>query len=169
MKISSLSYALICLLVVACGGGEEDDPDLIKVGAIFDLTGPTSDVGSLFAEGLQDYVRWTNEQGGIEGRPVELVFQDYGYKIDVAEQLYSQFVQEGVVAFMGWGTGDTEALRGRVAQDKMPPSLQRRTRMSSEIRRRRPTTFSSVRATATSSPSFSTGSRRPTKGTARPR
>lgn len=120
MKISSLSYALICLLVVACGGGGEDDPDLIKVGAIFDLTGPTSDVGSLFAEGLQDYVRWTNEQGGIEGRPVELVFQDYGYKVDVAEQLYSQFVQEGVVAFMGWGTGDTEALRGRVAQDKMP-------------------------------------------------
>ncbi|MEE2777675.1 MAG: ABC transporter substrate-binding protein [Acidobacteriota bacterium] len=110
--------------LVACGGGGDAEVDdgtgAIKVGAIFDLTGPTSDVGTTFSEGLRDYVEWVNAKGGLEGRQVDLIFQDYQYKVDVAEQLYSQFVQEGVVAFMGWGTGDTEALRGRIADDKIP-------------------------------------------------
>jgi branched-chain amino acid transport system substrate-binding protein len=113
------------MLAIACGGGSDaggggaaDAP--IKIGAIFDLTGATSDVGTTYSEGLRAYVDWLNSKGGLENRQVDLVFQDYGYKVDLAEQLYSQFVQEGVVAFMGWGTGDTEALRGRVAEDKIP-------------------------------------------------
>lgn len=115
--IATLSIAFL----VSCGAGEPAvEDDVIKVGAIFDLTGPTSDVGTTFSEGIRDYVAWINQQGGIEGRRVDLVFQDYGYKVDQAEQLYSQFVQEGVVAFMGWGTGDTEALRGRIASDAIP-------------------------------------------------
>ena len=69
---------------------------------------------------MRGFVDWINLQGGIEGRPVELIYQDYAYQVDRAEQLYSQFVAEGVVAFMGWGTGDTEALRLRVAEDEIP-------------------------------------------------
>ena len=120
MKNATSLFGSILMLLAACGGGEQAEDDTIKIGAIFDLTGPTSDIGPMFAEGIQDYVVWANQQGGIEGRPVELVFQDYQYNVGIAEQLYSQFVQEGVVAFMGWGTGDTEALRGRIADDKIP-------------------------------------------------
>jgi branched-chain amino acid transport system substrate-binding protein len=93
----------------------------IKVGAIFDLTGPTSDVGTPYSQGIVDYVKWLNDNGGLDGHTVNLISQDYQYKVDQAEQLYSQFVnQENVVAFMGWGTGDTEALRSRIAADKIP-------------------------------------------------
>ncbi|MFN3742329.1 MAG: ABC transporter substrate-binding protein [Anaerolineales bacterium] len=92
----------------------------IKVGAIFDLTGPTADVGTPYAEGVKGFVEWLNSRGGVEGHPIELISADYAYKVDQAEQLYSQFVGEGVVAFMGWGTGDTEALRPRIAEDKVP-------------------------------------------------
>ena len=70
--------------------------------------------------GVRGFTDWINQQGGIEGRPVELIYQDYAYQVSRAEQLYSQFVSEGVVIFMGWGTGDTEALRARVAQDRIP-------------------------------------------------
>ncbi len=114
------------LLLSACGGGDTagDAGDAavqpIKVGAIFDLSGPTADVGTIYAEGIRGYVDWLNAKGGVYDRPVELLYQDYGYKVDVAEQLYSEFVQSGVVAFMGWGTGDTEALRGRIADDHVP-------------------------------------------------
>ena len=69
---------------------------------------------------MRDYVAWLNENGGINGRPLELISADYGYKVDIAEQLYTQYVQEGVVAFQGWGTGDTEALRSKIASDKIP-------------------------------------------------
>ena len=102
------------------GGGEEAAGEPIKIGAIFDLTGPTSDVGTPYAQGVEGYVDWLNQNGGVDGRQVELISQDYAYKVDQAEQLYSQYVDEGVVAFMGWGTGDTEALRGRIAADEIP-------------------------------------------------
>jgi branched-chain amino acid transport system substrate-binding protein len=108
------------LLLVSCGGGGGSDEE-IKVGAIFDLTGATSDVGTPYAEGVRDYVAWLNENGGIEGRQVDLVSADYAYDPAQAEQLYSQFTtQDDVVAFQGWGTGDTEALRPRIAEDEIP-------------------------------------------------
>ncbi len=118
-------YALFAALVVAamtltaCGGGGASD-ETIKVGAIHDLTGPTSDVGTPYAEGIKGYVEWRNANGGVEGRQIELISADYAYKVDQAELLYTQYVQEGVVAFQGWGTGDTEALRGKIAADKIP-------------------------------------------------
>ena len=113
---------LSLLLLAACGGGEPVDEATapIKIGAIFDLTGPTSDVGTMYAEAIRDYYDWLNERGGIGGRPVELMWNDYGYDVARAEQLYSEFVQAGAVMFMGWGTGDTEALRGRIADDRIP-------------------------------------------------
>ncbi len=109
------------LALTACGGGgEEGGPVSIKVGAIHDLTGPTSDVGTPYAEGIKGYVAWLNASGGIDGHQIELLSADYAYKVDQAEQLYTQYVQEGVVAFQGWGTGDTEALRSKIAADKIP-------------------------------------------------
>jgi branched-chain amino acid transport system substrate-binding protein len=111
------------LLTVAAGCGDSGSggaEDAIKVGAIFDLTGPTADVGTDYADGMRGFVDWINMQGGIEGRPIELIYQDYAYQVSRAEQLYSQFVGEGVVAFMGWGTGDTEALKLRIAEDEIP-------------------------------------------------
>ncbi|NNF28367.1 MAG: ABC transporter substrate-binding protein [Gemmatimonadetes bacterium] len=92
----------------------------MKFGAIFDLTGPTADVGTDYADGIRGFVEWQNARGGIEGRPIELAYQDYGYQVDRAEQLYSQYVGDGAVVFMGWGTGDTEALRLRIADDEVP-------------------------------------------------
>ncbi|MDE2982362.1 MAG: ABC transporter substrate-binding protein [Gemmatimonadota bacterium] len=115
--------AVSLVVAAACGGddGERGPADnAIKVGAIFDLTGPTADVGTDYADGMRGYADWLNIQGGIEGRPIDLIYQDYAYQIDRAEQLYSQFVSEGVVVFMGWGTGDTEALRLRVIEDEIP-------------------------------------------------
>ena len=116
-----LASCLILLpLALACGGVDSNDSNAIKIGAIFDLSGPTADVGTDYAEGIRAYVEWRNGTGGIEGRPIDLIYQDYGYDVSRAEQLYSQFVQEGVVAFMGWGTGDTEALQRRIVEDQLP-------------------------------------------------
>jgi branched-chain amino acid transport system substrate-binding protein len=92
----------------------------IKVGAIFDLSGATADVGTPFSEGIRDYVDYKNSQGGVEGHKLALTWQDYGYKVPQAEQLYQQYVSQGSKVFMGWGTGDTEALRPRVNADKIP-------------------------------------------------
>ncbi len=84
------------------------------------MTGATADVSTPYSEGVKGYVDWTNANGGVDGHPIELISADYAYKVDQAEQLYTQYVSEEVVAFMGWGTGDTEALRTKVAEDMIP-------------------------------------------------
>ncbi|MGH8905691.1 MAG: ABC transporter substrate-binding protein [Egibacteraceae bacterium] len=116
--------ALVALLAVACGGGQasrgEAGGDPIVIGAVFDLSGPTADIGTPYSQGVRDYVDWRNAGGGIAGRPIDLRWQDYRYEVPVSEQLYTQFVSEGAVAFQGWGTGDTEALRARVTADEIP-------------------------------------------------
>src|SRR5512138_3635192 len=118
-KVLILAVMIASLVLAACGGAAAPK-NPIKVGAIFDLTGATADVSTPYSEGVKAYVDWINAQGGVEGHPIELTSADYAYKVDVAEQLYTQYVSEGVVAFMGWGTGDTEALRTKVAEDKIP-------------------------------------------------
>ena len=120
--LSSL-LLMLAMLLVACGGGSEsggaDSP--VKIGAIFDVTGATSDVGKPYSDGIKTFVQWKNENGGIEGRPIELISDDYGYQVPKAEELYTQYVtQDKVVAFSGWGTGDSEALKGKISEDKIP-------------------------------------------------
>lgn len=126
-RIAGAVFALATLSLgaLACGGDTASESTTIKVGAVFDLSGPTSDVGTAYANGIRGYIDWLNSEGGVtmaDGtqKTVELLYQDYAYKVDQAEQLYSRYVQQGVVAFQGWGTADTEALRGRIAEDEIP-------------------------------------------------
>lgn len=91
-----------------------------KVGVLSDLTGPTSSVGTPYAEGIKAYVAWLNENGGIGGEPVELIQVDYAYNVQQALAAYKRFTSEGIVAMQGWGTGDTEALVKFVAKDMIP-------------------------------------------------
>lgn len=123
----------LVLLIAACGGAEGDNGDAagggdgdggggdpIVLGGIFDLTGPTGDVGTPYAEGVRDFISQLNEDGGIDGREINLMSQDYQYDVALAEQLYSQYQGARAVAILGWGTADTEALRGRVSADELP-------------------------------------------------
>ena len=112
----------LTLVLAACGGDDagEAGGEPIVIGAVFDLSGPTADVGTPYSEGVLGYIDWLNDNGGIDGRPIEIKHQDYQYDVAQAETLYSQYVSEGAVAFMGWGTGDTEALRTRVTDDEIP-------------------------------------------------
>ena len=84
----TLALAFAAILSAGCGGGDAGpDDNSIKVGAIFDLTGPTADVGTDYGDGVRGFADWINARGGIEGRPIDLIFQDYGYQVDRAEQL----------------------------------------------------------------------------------
>ncbi|MGC5584538.1 ABC transporter substrate-binding protein [Ornithinimicrobium sp. W1679] len=125
------SLAALALGLSACGsddggdgggggdaGGDSGEP--ISVGMIADLTGATGDVGAPYNEGMLAYVEWRNANGGVADRELEPISNDYAYEVPQAEQLYKQYVNDGVVAIQGWGTGDTEALHTKVAADELP-------------------------------------------------
>jgi branched-chain amino acid transport system substrate-binding protein len=104
-------------------GGSEPAPAEAKdilIGVIADLTGATADVGRPYNEGMLAYVDNLNASGGIRSRKVVAMSEDYAYKVPAAEEKYKKYVQAGVVAIQGWGTGDSEALRNKVKDDELP-------------------------------------------------
>src|SRR6185295_616579 len=91
-----LAVALTGLALVAgaCGGGGGDKSasagaatkDPITIGGIFALSGPTSDAGAPYADGVKAYVDYLNTQGGgVEGHKVNFPNQDYKYEVPLAE------------------------------------------------------------------------------------
>lgn len=112
-------------LLTACGGpgvdagGDEGGKDIV-IGVIADLTGATGDVGTPYNEGMLAYVDHLNAAGGIKGRKIKALSEDYAYKVPTAEEKYKKYVSEGAVAIQGWGTGDSEALRSKVKDDELP-------------------------------------------------
>jgi len=93
----------------------------VKLGALQDLTGATSDVGKDEAMGVREAVQYYNESGAINGKKMRLFQYDYGYRIPEAITTYKRFRDYDKVAMvLGWGTGDTESLSPTINADKMP-------------------------------------------------
>jgi branched-chain amino acid transport system substrate-binding protein len=119
-----LAVGLAAGLLAGCSGGDKvagEEKQTIKIGGLFDLTGGTGDVGTPYAEGEKAYFEYIGSKGKVNGYKLELVGEDYAYKIPEAQKLYQKYKsKDKVAAVLGWGTGDTEALRQQVAADKLP-------------------------------------------------
>jgi branched-chain amino acid transport system substrate-binding protein len=111
---------LSIVLAVFLLGGVAYAQQTIKIGGIFDMTGATGDVGAPYATGARDYINYVNKQGGVNGKKIELIDTDYAYKIPQAVSAYKDMQSKGVIAILGWGTGDTEAMAPIIAKDKIP-------------------------------------------------
>jgi branched-chain amino acid transport system substrate-binding protein len=134
MKKSVLLGIVVVVVVVAAAAafllgmqqaapvsGPAPEQKVIKVGMLCDLTGPTSDVGKPICLGALDAVEWFEKNYPLpKGYKVDLVWVDFSYKVPEAQAAYNRFKALGVVAILGWGTGDTLALAPTVAQDKIP-------------------------------------------------
>jgi branched-chain amino acid transport system substrate-binding protein len=118
------TYHWFCILLLVAGltfwGCAKKEAEPIKIGGIFDITGPTSAVGKDYAQACKDAERYINENGGINGRKIQLIANDYAYKIPEAVNLYKQYKDvDKVFVIQGWGTGDTNALKAQVTKDKI--------------------------------------------------
>ena len=93
----------------------------INLGHLMDNSGATSDVGLPYGQGVNDTLAWVNQtRRGVAGRPLNVLAVDYGYQAPRAVSQYQAWSRERVVAIMGWGTADTEALTRFVTRDRTP-------------------------------------------------
>lgn len=129
MKIRNIIFifaiTIVALALFACAtpaaAPAPSSAGEIAIGSLNDLTGATSDVGKDYAVGVQEAVRYINENGGINGKSIKLSLYDYGYLVPGAITTYKRFRDsDKVAAVLGWGTNDTVALAPTVSQDKMP-------------------------------------------------
>jgi len=117
----ALSVVFVASLVLAGCSSSGSNGDVIKIGGLFDLTGATADVGKPYADGAKAYFEYVNDKGGINGKKVQLIDIDYAYAVPQALEAYKKLTQQDkVVGILGWGTGDTEAMKELIAEDKIP-------------------------------------------------
>jgi branched-chain amino acid transport system substrate-binding protein len=106
-------------LIVAAGAGGAGAADPL-VGNLVDFTGRTAQVGTPYGQAKIDAAAWVNAHGGVNGKKIDIQTFDYSYEVPRAIATYKRWKQDGAVALQGWGTADTEALVGFVAEDQIP-------------------------------------------------
>ncbi len=92
--------------------------DTITLLSLTDLSGPGASGGKPVQAGFDAYINHLNENGGIDGRQVEVVTLDTGYDPQRAVQLY-QGAKNDAAALLTYGTPTTDAIRPFAADDDM--------------------------------------------------
>ena len=92
----------------------------LLVGNLVDFSGATSVIGRVYGQAKIDAANWINDNGGINGRLIDLDTVEYSYLVPRAMAAYKKWRVQGALAVQGWGTPDTEALVGKIAEDKIP-------------------------------------------------
>jgi branched-chain amino acid transport system substrate-binding protein len=92
----------------------------IKWGIIQDLSNMTVDYGKQSAMGLIDAARYVNENGGINGKELELIVHDDKYIIEEGEKIYQRFRdEEKVFGIYVQATGTNLKIAHRAMQDEI--------------------------------------------------
>lgn len=117
-KMLALFVFFITIFISSCS--KKTELKEIPIGGVFDRSGVTQEIGNCYADGVEDYIRYVNENGGIHGIPLKIYAKDCEYKISKAYSWYEELKKKKVLAIIGWGTGDTEALGPKINADKIP-------------------------------------------------
>jgi branched-chain amino acid transport system substrate-binding protein len=130
-----VAAAALVMVAVACGddddegadapeeGAEDEAPsgDPIRVGALTSLNGPFTPWGLQVRDGMQLAVDEINADGGVDGRPLELVVVDDQSDPDEGTSGLERLVEDEVVAIGGTISSDVGLATARVAEELETP------------------------------------------------
>ncbi|HMK36676.1 MAG TPA: ABC transporter substrate-binding protein [Desulfomonilaceae bacterium] len=114
--IVGVALALVLGFIAGYAGAADE----VKWGVLIDLSGPTSDWGKTQTKGQLDAARWINENGGINGKKLELVVIDDAYNVPKGVAGYNRLIEsEKVLGVYIQSTGTTLTLAKKIAEDKI--------------------------------------------------
>ncbi|HEX8155992.1 MAG TPA: ABC transporter substrate-binding protein, partial [Solirubrobacteraceae bacterium] len=82
---AAISAVVLAVGATACGSDDQKSAgggaakQTVKVGGLFDLSGPTADVSTPYSEGIKGFVTSWNDKG--DGPTIELSSVDYKYDV----------------------------------------------------------------------------------------
>jgi len=121
VKLIALVAAILFLFAgsVSLVSAQQKKP--IKFIMLTDLTGPVHAQVAPEGWAAEDYFKWLNQKGGIDGHPVDLEVIDTKYQLPLARTAYARIksMKQTAVSFDAF-SGAIEALRGEFAKDKIP-------------------------------------------------
>ena len=105
--------------MVACGGAQGDNnDDVIKIGGIGPLTGSYANYGTSVRNGAKIAVDEINAAGGIDGKQVELLFEDSQADPESAVSAYGKLMDDGMdVSLGGVFSGETASITAAAVAD----------------------------------------------------
>ena len=109
MKITHILTAVTSAAMLALGASAQA-ADSIKIGTFLAVTGPAAFLGDPELKTLQLYVDAINQQGGLLGKPVELIHYDTGGNAKEAVNFFKRLVKKDQVDVIVGGSSSGESL-----------------------------------------------------------
>lgn len=100
-------------------GAVQPTKEPVKVGFIFDATGPTQLIGVAYKAGFEDAINLINKKGGVDGHPIEALFCEHSYEVPKGVECYERLKAAGAVIINTYGTPITQAVLDRCHNDKI--------------------------------------------------
>lgn len=117
-----IAGALYFGMAAGIQAAEQKEP--VKFGAVLSMSGPGAVFGLPMRNAISVALEQVNENGGINGRPVDVLFYDDRTEASEAARGVTQLVnREKVVAIMGPGTGGNVLAAGPIAERLKVPLL----------------------------------------------
>jgi branched-chain amino acid transport system substrate-binding protein len=91
-----------------------------KIASSLAITGPTSDAGNPYSKGIEDYVKYVNDNNILGDNKVEATIRDDQYKTDITKRNFEEFLDDGIVLYLNYSTGSTLALKGDFEEEMIP-------------------------------------------------
>jgi len=99
------------------------DEKVVKIGWIAVYTGPLAATGAPAGDAIMEYARYLNEQGGINGYKLEIVWHETAARIPGAIIAHKRFCEAGVLIEINLLSNVADALLPRLARNEMPHIL----------------------------------------------
>jgi branched-chain amino acid transport system substrate-binding protein len=110
-----LSFLLVLGFSVQALAGET-----YKIALSLAITGPTSDIGSPYSKGAEDYVKYVNDEKLLGDDKLVCYIRDDGYKNEATKRNFEDFLDEDIVLYLNYSTGSTMALKQDFEEEKIP-------------------------------------------------
>ena len=113
----TLMLAAICVLTLpaqALAG------EVYKLGLSLAITGPTSDAGNPYSKGVEDYFNYVNDTKMLGDDTIDCTIRDDQYKTDITKQNFEDYLDQGIVFYLNYSTGSTQALKKDFEEERIP-------------------------------------------------
>lgn len=105
-----LALAVFAIAVLGCGAAPKRavpgvTDTSIKIGAFGALSGPVAAVGVPVKKGMEAYIKHINDQGGVHGRKIEVIFEDDAFNPANALAGVKKLVEQDKVFAIAPGLG----------------------------------------------------------------
>lgn len=122
MKVTHVMIMLVALSLLMIGGLATPSVagETYKMGLSLAITGPTSDAGDPYSKGVEDYIKYVNDEKLLGEDKIECFIRDDGYKTEVTKRNFEDFLDEDIVFYLNYSTGSTLALRRDFDEEKIP-------------------------------------------------